>query len=66
MSSEAWCGKQSRCPVDSKCESILAIFPETRLTPSVMAKGNNSHKREKKKPKKDKPKPAPATSSRGS
>ena len=32
--------------------------PTTRIT--IMAKGNNAHKKEVKKPKKEKPKPAPA------
>jgi|GEM_PF-1358079 len=29
-------------------------------THTIMAKGNNAHKKEVKKPKKEKPKPAPA------
>ena len=38
--------------------ATLTAQPTTRIT--IMAKGNNAHKKEVKKPKKEKPKPAPA------
>lgn len=35
-------------------------FMRTETALTLMAKGNNAHKKEVKKPKKEKPKPAPA------
>lgn len=39
-----------------------ATFPmHPNYTHTIMAKGNNAHKKEVKKPKKEKPKPLPAS-----
>ena len=39
-------------------EPYRSMRTESALT--IMAKGNNAHKKETKKPKKEKPKPTPA------
>ena len=54
------CPKMARA---ASCKTLAVqpqsgAHPTTRIT--IMAKGNNAHKKEVKKPKKEKPKPAPA------
>ena len=65
------CGQKLICALrcDQRASSIVKLVKTDRLAPNlkqelIMAKGNNSQKKETKKPKKEKPKAAPAASRR--